>query len=272
MYFHPHDTIKGSAEAGYSDSFMPTQRESDPRSKFASPIALQTVVKAKQSDRSVWKDMAEIHSVSSSGAGFYIRRYCHVGQLLSLIMPLPRHLRLYDENTKLYRVWGLVQHCSPVYGNDGAAGFHVGVAFVGKNPPVSYEMDPMQSYRICGMSKDGMWRIEEAETPFQPRRHSRFWNTLEVYISVLDADQKPSQGEATVTENISESGASVITSLNAFVGDRIQIQNKQHNFTSLAVVRNRKLGADDRPRLHVEFIDAEFPVHCLPHPNSEAAK
>ena len=34
----------------------------------------------------------------------------------------------------------------------------------------------------------------------------------------------------TVAENISESGASIITSLNAYVGDRIKIQSKKYKF------------------------------------------
>lgn len=249
---------------------MPNQIEHEPqRTQPASAQTLQTVVKAKQADRNAWSETAEIHSISSSGAGFYIRRYCHIGQLVSLILPLPKHLRLYDHDSKLYRVWGLVQYCSPVYGQGGDAGFQVGVAFVGKKPPESYHSDPLQSYRICGMSKNGMWNIEEAEAPFQPRRHSRYWSPVDLYISVVGADQKNTDGENTVAENISESGASIITSLNAYVGDRIKIQSKKYKFYTLAVVRNRKLGPDDRPRIHVEFIKETFPVQDLPPAKSE---
>ena len=70
--------------------------------------------------------------MSRSGAGFYLDRKCEVGRLISLTMPMPKHLRCYDFEKELYRVWGLVQHCSPATGGADSA-FHVGVAFAGKN-------------------------------------------------------------------------------------------------------------------------------------------
>src|ERR1043165_714988 len=108
-------------------------------------LALSAVVKAKEDKETFWKETTDLISMSRSGAGFYLNRKCDVGQLVSLMMPMPRHLRCYDADKELYRVWGLIQHCSPVSG-EGHTDYHVGVAFVGKNPPASYHENPVQSY------------------------------------------------------------------------------------------------------------------------------
>ena len=74
------------------------------------------------------------------------------------MMPLPANLRSYDQDKELYRVWGLVQHCNEVKTED-ADGFQVGVAFVGKNPPESYAIDPATNYR--DLRDDGRGPVED---------------------------------------------------------------------------------------------------------------
>ena len=107
-------------------------------------MSLYTVVKAREDGEKAWKEVADVINVSASGAGFYLPRACTVGTLVSLMLPLPGHLRCYDHDKDLYRVLGLVQHCQPLT-REGSSGYHVGVAFVGKHAPESYKENPSQN-------------------------------------------------------------------------------------------------------------------------------
>ena len=222
-------------------------------------LSLLAIVKGKPSRDEFWKETTDLISISRSGAGFYIKKECPVGQLLSLIMPMPRHLRCYDRDKELYRVWGLVQHCSLVSG-DGNSGYHVGVAFVGKQSPASFMENPLQSYRISGMNEDGTWKIVEAQTTFVVRRHPRFWMSLDVSLSALDENESIIADESATTDNISISGAAVFSTLNVNVGDSVKLNCKKHDFSALSIVRNRQTSDFELPKLHLEFIDAEFPM------------
>src|SRR4051812_26051170 len=128
---------------------------------------MNIVVKGKDESYRPWSETATISSLSSSGAGFSIPRKCSVGRLVSLILSMPGHLRRYDMDKRLYRVWGLVQYCYEAGGDD--SGFHVGVALIGRDAPESYLRDPVQSYRIAGTDKNGLWKIEELESSFKSR-------------------------------------------------------------------------------------------------------
>lgn len=222
-------------------------------------LALSAVVKFKESPDTVWKETTDLISISRSGAGFYLERECQVGRLVSLLMAMPRHLRCYDREKEMYRVWGLVQHCSPVSG-EGNSGYHVGVAFVGKQSPASFMENPLQSYRISGMNEDGTWKIVEAQTTFVVRRHPRFWMSLNVSLSALDENENIIADESATTDNISISGAAVFSTLNVNVGDSVKLNCKKHDFSALSIVRNRQTSDFELPKLHLEFIDAEFPM------------
>lgn len=231
-------------------------------------LSISTVVKAKESNESFWKETTDLISMSRSGAGFYLERHCDVGRLVSLLMPMPRHLRCYDQDKELYRVWGLVQHCSPISGSEDS-GFHVGVAFVGKKVPSSYSENPLQSYRIAGMNEDGTWRIVEARTSFVVRRHPRYWVSLEIFLAAHDSDRNLITDEKAATENVSLSGAAVFSDLNVDVGDSVNFNCIPHNFSALAIVRNRQTSDYTLPKLHLEFIDAVFPVGEISLPSEE---
>jgi len=229
-------------------------------------LAISAVVRVKESRDSFSKETTELISISRTGAGFYLKRQCEVGRLVSLMMPLPKHFRCYDHENELYRVWGLVQHCSRVSGANDSE-FHVGVAFVGKNPPPSYTESPLHSYRIAGMNEDGTWRIVEAKTSFVVRRHPRYWLALEVLLTAHDAEMNLISDETAKTENISLSGAAVFSGLKVDVGDSVNFNSIEHNFSAQAIVRNRQTSEADLPRLHLQFINADFPIEQLKLPN-----
>lgn len=224
--------------------------------------ALAVDVKGKENRDALWKETTDLISMSRSGAGFYLKRKCEVGQLISLMMPMPKHLRCYDVDKEFYRVWGLVQHCSLVSGQTESE-YHVGVAFIGRSSPASYHENPLQSYRIAGMNEDGTWRIIEAQRAFVVRRHHRYWSKIEVFLAAHDADKNLITDDKATTENISLSGAAVFSELDVSIGDSVNFNSIDHNFSSLAIVRNRQTFDGERPRLHLEFINSSFPVEEL---------
>jgi hypothetical protein len=233
----------------------------DPESSMGKIII---VVKGKSNKSKAWSETAEVTSLSSSGVGFFMTRSCEAGQLVSLIMPMPIHLRRYDRDKRFYRIWGLVQHCYQANGDE--AGFHIGVALIGKEPPASYGLRPDGCYRISGTAPNGLWKVEDLERKFMKRSGVRYWNSIEASLLKLNDDLDPTAAENSVTENISESGASVFSDLRVSVGDRIKFQTSSPRFSSLCIVRHRRIGDDDRTRIHLQFIDNSFPVFEIEAP------
>ena len=228
------------------------------------PIEMQAVVKGKDTPDTTWKEVAEVGTVSATGAGFFIPRELKVGTIVAVMLPLAAHLRCYDHDKELYRVLGLVQHCQPVTGEAGT-GFHVGVAFVGKHAPESYKENPHQNYKICGMNENGLWKITESRAAFKVRRHLRFWTSVDLYLALVDAHRDSLRGEKTTTENISKSGAAVFSTLDVGVGDRVKFICEKFDFSGLAVVCNHQMANDGRQRLHLQFVENSFPVEKLDH-------
>lgn len=236
-----------------------------------SPEVMQGVVKGKETPDTTWKEVVEIASVSATGAGFFIPRELKVGTIVAVMLPLAAHLRCYDHDKELYRVLGLVQHCQQISG-DESAGYHVGVAFVGKHAPESYKENPKQNYKICGMNENGLWKITEARAPFRARRHLRFWTNIDLYLALVDSHRDSLAGEKTTTENISKSGAAVYSNLDVGVGDRVKFICEKYDFSGLAVVCNHQLGSDGRQRLNLQFVENSFPVEKLDHSKLKPGK
>lgn len=220
---------------------------------------LKTIVQVKDGNGETWKEVTKVTTVSRNGAGFSLPRPVTVGRLLTLVMPLDPELRAYDEDKEVYPVLGLVQYCNQGKVN-GETVYHVGVGFVGKNVPESFKADPTQSYRISGMRKDGLWEITEAESQFKNRKTPRYWISLPVTISLLQKAEQSGAREETFTKNISGGGVSVACSLVAAIGDKVKFACKEIDFYAVALVRNRKVGNNESPTLHLQFIDAELPV------------
>lgn len=234
------------------------------------------IVKAKINEEDFWKEKAHLKSVSRLGAGFDIQKPCKIGQLISLLIPMPVHLRLYEHDKQLYRIWGLVQHCHSV-SSEEFTGYNVGVAFIGKDAPPSFYERPDQSYRITGLNEDGVWNITEAEREFINRRHPRLWVSLPAKLKFdnLVMEENPEDAESEdhaddnsfeiecQTENISRSGAAVFCETTANVGDFVKFVCSDYDFESEAIIRNRRGNGNTTPKIHLEFLENEFPVEKI---------
>lgn len=222
-------------------------------------LSLPIRVEARDVQNTIWREITHLESVSEIGAGFYLSRLFEVGQLVCLTMPLDRVLRRYDLDAEQYTVWAIVRHCHRTLRNKFSV-YHIGVAFIGREPPVNYRKNPLAIYKLGKFKENGFFEISEDNRPVSRRKQRRYAIPIEVYIAVCDAQDNILAHERTVTENISEGGASVFSGLQLNVGDTVKVIKQHGGFSANAIVRARRVGKDNLPRLHLEFVNVRFPL------------
>jgi len=211
----------------------------------------------------LWKETTCLTSVSRIEATLKLSKPSQIGRLMSLMLPMPREMRLYDLDDQIYQIVGIVQYCYASTAVEPTV-YDVGLGFVGKNVPESYRADPMQSYRASGAAPDGLWRIVPVNSQFKTREAARLSVPLDVTISHTNKLTRAVDKQSTAARDISATGASVVCWLGADVGDRVKFACDQYNFYAFAIVRGRKEHHNGPPTLHLEFVDARFPVEKLP--------
>jgi hypothetical protein len=181
---------------------------------------------------------------------------------------MPRKLRNYDLAESQYKIWGIVRRCitikEPI---SKAERYSIGVAFIGKETPISFLDDPSLVYDISHREGDQFWSIKEADEnpdesdlPKDVRRHSRIKLPTNVTVEILDEAGNTIASEQTVTENLSYSGAALYTTLTPKVGCFVRIKSDQYNVSIISIIRGVRVGQDKIQRLHIEFIDRFFPL------------
>lgn len=217
-------------------------------------------------------EITRLIDVSAYGAGFKLLKPIKRGRLLQMTMPLARQLRNYDFTEPQYRVWGIVRHCIPVKDKENKSEdkFAIGTAFIGRKPPKDYFDDPAKLYDITNRDDSQFWRVVEAPTitdeshlPKEDRRHTRHQIPVSITLEKLDDLGNVISSENTVTENISLGGASVFTQLDVNIGSFLRITSDQYNVSLTSIVRNKRHGKDNIPRLHLEFFDRYFPLEGI---------
>jgi hypothetical protein len=206
-----------------------------------------------------WTEKSRLIDVNQFGAGFTLTRPLEVGRLIQLTAPLPYQLRSFDQLEPMYSVWSLVRHVSVIQHQPAA--FRVGVAFVGKRAPASYEDDPSRQYDPVPMNFGPglMWRLTRRPLA-KERRETRLMVPLEVTIETLDETGNLSAREYTVTETISSIGACVRSSLDVGVGRIVRISSTTDGVSVFAAIRSRTIMPDGVARLGLEFIVERWPL------------
>ncbi|MDT4896679.1 MAG: hypothetical protein QOH25_1756 [Acidobacteriota bacterium] len=215
-----------------------------------------------------WVEKSRLIDVTPFGARLTISRPTERGRLLHLTMPMPRQLRCFDHVEDQYRVWALVRNIKMLEAvGAGPLRYEVGVAFIGKHPPQSFELDPTTRYEVAAsVTESGLWDISEQEQAARhvptddPRPETRHNIPIEVIVEALDENGKVSTSETTVTENISRRGAAVFTSLDVTRGRFVRVTSAQYRISVIAAVRARRTGDNGIPRLHLEFVDKQWPL------------
>ena len=211
-----------------------------------------------------WTEITRLVNVTPFGAGFTLKRPTEKGRLLHMTIPMPRQLRVFDHVEEQYRVWALVRYVRTVEKDPRQPLFEVGVAFIGKRPPASYEEDPSRRYEISESTAQSMALTSETVRPMPPgadqRSQSRYAIAVDLSLELMDEKNQVSQSEQTVTEDISSRGATAFTTLEIPVGRVVRLRSEQYQVTIYAVVRSTHIGANGIRRVHVEFIDKDWPL------------
>ena len=230
-------------------------------------LKLPVRVHCRETPDFAWTEVTRLIDVTPFGAGFKIMRPTERGRLLHMTIPMPRPLRVFDHVEDQYKIWGLVRYVIPTVSpkDQKTPCFEVGVAFVGKHPPRSYDEDPARRYEITGPITEATVSITEAENLQAPevsseRTHTRHNIPVTMLFEVFGEKGEVTHSEHTVTENISRKGATVYSSFEAPKGRFLRLTSTDYNLAVYAVVRGRSKGSGGMPRLHLEFMDREWPV------------
>ncbi|MBX3245410.1 MAG: PilZ domain-containing protein [Acidobacteria bacterium] len=230
-------------------------------------LALPTRIEVRVDSKFTWNEVTRLEDVSAFGAGFELTRPVKRGRLIQVSLPMPRQLRCYDFLEPQYRVWSLVRRCIPIGTDPATQRYAVGVAFIGKHPPISFNENPAKLFDLAERIDSGLWEVvdaqenpDESELPSYLRKHTRFAIPESLLLEILDENGDVAASEVSVTENVSLGGASVFTSFNAETGSFIRVTSERHNLTIIAIVRGKHSGPDGIVRLHLEFIDNLFPL------------
>ena len=223
------------------------------------PLTLPVRVRGRDTPSFEWNEVTRLTNVTPFGAGFTLRHPTEKGRLLHMTIPMPRQLRVFDHIEDQYRIWAVVRYIKTSVVEKRTV-FDVGVAFIGKRPPASYETEPWKRYDI----KNTDFQARDADellTPFADQRaYTRHNIPVDMHIEIVDETGHVIEHEQTVTENISTKGATLFTTLEVPLGRFIRLRSDQYNITAHAAIRSRSTGADGVPRIHVEFIDKEWPL------------
>jgi hypothetical protein len=227
------------------------------------PLKLPINVVCRETAEHQWSESSRLVDVNHFGAGFVLTRPIDVGRLVQLVIPLPHQLRCFDYSETMYSVWGLVRHSSavPTTEPDEPPRFRVGVGFIGKYPPSSFEKDPTIRYDplLVDVGSASLWRLARAQFAKQ-RREPRLVIPLEVLVETLDGDGKPCQQEHTVTETISTLGTCIPTNLDVGVGRILKLSSMTDGVSIFAAIRSREVAADGITRVGLEFIGDRWPL------------
>jgi hypothetical protein len=211
-----------------------------------------------------WMEVTRLHDVTPFGAGFTLKRPTEKGRILHMTIPLPRQLRVFDYAEEQYRTYALVRHMRPQYANEPGSKsvFNVGVAFIGKRPPSTYAAEPWRRYVISTPKLETLANVEEMVplATTDQRRYTRHNIGVDVLVEVLGEKGEFAESEKTVTEDISVNGATIFTTLTVPIGRFIRVTSDHYQIAAFAAIRGRSIGADGIPRIHVEFIDKEWPL------------
>jgi len=211
-----------------------------------------------------WTEVTRLIDVTPFGASFTLKRPIEKGRLLHMVIPMPRQLRVFDHIEDQYRIWALVRRVNPTAPpGSKMLLFEVGVAFIGKRPPKSYESDPSKRYEV-GSSADSLTVTEDfvaTETASSDKRlHTRHNIPVDMLIETFNDKGEVELSEHSVTENISPKGAAIYTTLPLPVGRFIRLTSEQFKLSVYAAVRGQSVGPTGVPRVHVEFVDQDWPL------------
>jgi hypothetical protein len=225
-------------------------------------LHLPVRVQGRETPDFAWTEMTRLNNVTPFGAGFTLKRPTEKGRLLYMTIPMPRQLRVFDHVEDQYRIWAIVRHMKARISNNTTT-FDVGVAFIGKRAPSGFEKEPWKRYDVATTTFQALTSPDDIVTPLpteDQRAETRHNIAVDMKLEVVGENGEVLESEHTVTEDISKRGATLFTTLQVPQGRFIRLTSDRYAITAHAAIRSRSTGADGVPRIHVEFIDREWPL------------
>ena len=225
-------------------------------------LHLPVRVQGRETSEFAWTEMTRLNDVTPFGAGFTLKRPTEKGRLLYMTIPMPRQLRVFDHLEDQYRIWAIVRYMRARTSAQGIV-FDIGVAFIGKRAPKSYDKEPWKRYDVSTTVFEALTSADDIVRPLPTEddgTHTRHNIAVDMKIEVLNEASEVIESEQTVTEDISNKGATLFTMLQVPQGRFIRLTSEQYRVTAYAAIRSRSTGVDGVPRIHVEFIDKEWPL------------
>ncbi len=242
--------------------------------RISLPLPVRVEVRV---DKTVsWNEITRLSDVSAFGAGFNLKRPIKRGRLVLMTVPMPRQLRSFDYGEPQYKIWGLVRRCLSIGRSASAPEYSIGVAVIGKSPPHDYLEHPSRLYDISHREDEGGGffhlvdadlMASESNLPADQRKQTRFHIPEALKLERVDETGNVLASETTVTENLSLGGAAVFTTMQVEKGAFLRVTSERFNITILSVVRGFRVGPDNIPRVHLEFIDRFFPLEGIESSN-----
>src|SRR6476620_2545726 len=132
-------------------------------------LQLPVRVRVRETPDFEWTEVTRLLNVTPFGAGFTLKRPTERGRLVHMTIPMPRQLRVFDHVEDQYRIWAVVRYMKPAI-VDNKTIFNVGVAFIGKRAPASYETEPWRRYDINTTTFQALTQAEEILIPISEQR------------------------------------------------------------------------------------------------------
>jgi hypothetical protein len=227
-------------------------RRTDERIDLQLPIRVQGC----DPDGTKWEEMTIGEDISSGGAAFPLDHEVAKGQAVLLSLRMPKRYRSFDEAAASYHVWALVRKI-----DKAEKGFRLGTMFLGKNPPRGFHENPGIRYLLPGETRSAEV-IKKAAKPEERRVEPRFTVFLNLRLQGKSVTGEVIS-EQTVAENLSRSGAKVMTTLPLAKGDILWVSEMGGDFMTRAEVRSISIGKDNVPRLSLKFLDQKVPDRLI---------
>ena len=224
-------------------------------------IGLHVPVRCQGFTRSgTWDEMSGTEDASFRGASFHLKHPVQVGQVLLLLLPLPKRFRSHDLQETSYRVYGLVRNIKPE-----AVGAKIGVLFLGPRPPKGFAENPDGLY-LLPSDKAPAVAAAPGGTGAGGGAERRAFERLQVYVDLRltrPEARDTRREERTLAENLSKGGARCPTTLPVDRGEIVHVEEVGGTFRTRAEVCDVRVGPDKVPRLHLRFLDGEAPARLL---------
>jgi hypothetical protein len=207
-------------------------------------LCLPVLVTGQDRSGGKWKEVAKTVDASRMGVSVLMNRRVKMGTVVHLRMPLPVKLRTHGYAEAGYTVYAIVRRCDPP-----ANGMRItGLEFVGEHPPAGYLQKPWAKF------------VSEKWTGPDRRLEARRERSESVVVQYVNDAMQVTGQENTTTENVSPSGARILSKAAPPELDLVKLICKECDFESLAAVRNRYKMKDGPERLCLQLIEKQWPV------------